>query len=268
MKIIRYFSKVCMALVGAFLAGCQTDSSEVLPEQKPVQGVIALRSQSALGNDDSPQSVFETASRSNGDETLIYTLEVWSREAQPRCMLHKTMSGNMTGGVQFEIALIPGAYDLLFWADYGNGHYLTTNLRQVTIATDSYRPGALNDAFACALKQVEWDGSPYNAVLKRPLARMNLHNTQAFDQSNAVSMVYEKFYTVYDVLTGEVSAPEQALAVSFPETTVGSTLVGEDFLFVPAEGVMSVSVSVGGITKTIEDIPLKSNYNTNITSLF
>ena len=81
-------------------------------------------------------------------------------------------------------------------------------------------------------------------------------------------MTYEKFYTVYNVLTGEVSAPQQALVIPFPETTVGSTLIGEDFLFVPAEGAMSISVSVGDITKTIEDIPLRSNYSTNITSLF
>lgn len=72
-------------------------------------------------------------------------------------MLHKTANGSMSGGAEFEIALIPGSYDFLFWADYGNGHYITTNLREVAVTTDSYCPGAQNDAFACALKQMEWE---------------------------------------------------------------------------------------------------------------
>ena len=185
-------------------------------------------------------------------------------------MLHKTANGSMSGGAEFEIALIPGSYDFLFWADYGNGHYITTNLREVAVTTDSYRPGAQNDAFACALKQMEWNGNTvFNATLKRPVARMNIHNTSTFDQSNTVSMIYEKLYTVYDVLTGEVSAPRQTQRVSFPETEVGSTLIGEDFIFIPAEGgSISFSVSVGDITKTAGDVPLKSNHNTNIYCSF
>ena len=265
MKVTQYFLWGWTMLVLAILTGCQADS-EIFPEPQPVKGVIAIEPQSALENEE--PSVFDGNTKSNTDKTLVYTLEVWTREAEPRCMLHETLNGSMDEGVQFEITLIPGIYDFLFRADYGNGHYLTTNLKQVTIATDSYHPDAKNDAFPCVLKQVEWNGTPCNATLMRPLARINIHNTQAFDQPNSVSMIYDKLYTVYNVLTGEVSFPQQALTVSFPETTVGSTLIGEDFLFVPAEDVMSLSVSVGNITKTINDVPLKSNYSTNITNSF
>ena len=262
MKSTRYCLWVWIMLVGVFLTGCQTDS-ETLPEPQPVKGVISMRSQSAVENEITPQS------KGNADEMLVYTLEVWTRDAEPRCVLHKTVDGSMDGGVQFEIALIPDIYDFLFWADYGNGHYQTTNLRQVTVITDSYCPDPRNDAFAGVLEQIEWNGNTScDAILKRPLARINIHNTDAFGQANAVSMVYKELYTVYNVLTGEVSAPQQSLAVSLPETTVGSTLIGEDFLFVPTEGVISFSVSVGDVTKTIDDVPLRSNYNTNITSTF
>ena len=269
MKITRYFLWTCMTLAGTLFTGCQT-GSETVPGPQSVKGMIAIRSQRALENETGTTSASVGETKSNDPEASAYTLtlEVWTREAEPRRMLRNTLNGDMDEGVQLEIALIPGIYDFLFWADYGNGRYLTTNLRQVTVVTDPYRPDARNDAFACAIKQVTWDGNTCNATLKRPMARINIHNTETFDQASAVSITYEELYTVYDVLTGEVSAPQQSLTVSFPKTTVGSTLIGEDFLFVPAEGVMSCSVSVDDVTKAIDDVPLKSNYNTNITSSF
>ncbi len=269
MKFTRYFLWVWMTLVLVSLTGCQADS-ETLPEPQPVKGVVAVRSQGAWENENSP-SLFVGNTKSNDDEMLVYTLEVWTREATPRRVLRQTLNGSMTGGAQFEIALISGVYDFLFWADYGNGHYLTADLRQVTVETEAYRPGAQNDAFACAVEQVEWSGNTVlNAILKRPMARINIHNAEAFDQANPVSMVYGELYTSYDVLTGEVSAIQQDVSVSFPETTVGSTLVGEDFLFVPIEGesAMSFSVSVGDVTKDAEDVVLRSNYSTNVTVSF
>lgn len=269
MKQIRYFVWFWIVLAGVILAGCQAEPVEA-PEAEPVKGVLYVRSQGALDNESSSMSALAGTTKSNADETLTYTLEAWSRESDARCMLHTTATGSMTGGVQFEVSLIPGLYDFLLWADYGNGRYLTSNLREVTVETGSYVPDARNDAFACALPGVEWNGKANcNAILKRPLARMSLHNSTAFDQANTVSMIYDEIYTVYDVLTGEVSAPQRAISVLFPETVVGSTLVGEDFLFVPeAGGTFSLSVSVGDLTKIVDDVPLKANYCTNITGVF
>ena len=176
----------------------------------------------------------------------------------------------MQEGVQLEISLIPGTYDFLFWADYGTGHYLTKNLRQVQVVTTPYQPGSRNDAFACALEQVTWDGTTIcQAVLKRPVAKVKFMNAADFDQPKAVSVVYGKLYTAYDVLTGEVSNPQTTLSVSYPETIVGSAQMGEDYLFVPEEGSsLSLSISVGEVTKEVDAVPLRANYSTNITSLF
>ena len=269
MKITRYFLWIWMTLVLVALTGCQTNS-EVIHDTQLVKGRLVVQSQNALENEVCKPSTFIEDTKSNNGETLMYKLEVWTREAQARRVLQKTVNGSLTSGVQFEIALIPGIYDFLLWADYGNGHYITTNLRQVTVTTDSYRPKAQNDAFACALKQVEWNGNTiFNATLKRPVARMSIQNDNVFNQSNTVSIIYGEIYTLYDVLTGEVSAPRKDLTVSFPETTIDSQNIGEDFLFVPATGSMSsLSISVGDITKTVDDVQLKSNYNTNITCSF
>lgn len=266
MKIVRYILWSFVTLAGVSFAGCQADT-DTHPEPQPVKGVIAVQAQSEMDNESNPTSESGRNTKSNDNETLTYVLEVWTREAEARRVLHKAVNGGLTSGAEFDITLIPGIYDFLFWADYGNGHYVSTDLRKVTVATEAYRPDIRNDAFACVLKEVDWnENTSYNATLKRCVALMNIHNTAAFDKKNAVTMVYNGLYRVYDVLTQEVSDPLYDLRVSFPETTVGSTLIGEDFFFVPAEGdVMSFSVSVGDVTKSLDDVPLKSNYSTNIT---
>lgn len=264
MKARRFFQLVWTLPVLALLSGCQKEPG-ISSEQEPVKGIISIRSQAASENESGPQQAYIGETKGDG-ETLTYTLEVWTREETPRCMLHKSENGSLTGGVRFEIALIPGSYDFLFWSDYGKGHYQTSNLRQVTVNTDSYDTGAGNDAFSCVLKDMAWDGNAVcNATLKRPVARINIRNTQNFDSAGSVSIIYEEIYTVYDVLTGEVSAPYQDLAVSCPDTEAGSAQVAEDFLFVPEKETVSFSVSANGTTKTVENVPLKSNYNTNIT---
>lgn len=252
------------------LTGCQLHSESGVPLQ-PVKGVIALYPQET-SEDDNPQSHSTTLgthpTKNSGEESLVYTLEVWTREAQPQCLLHQTQNGTLTAGAEFELALLPNTYDILLWADYGNGHYRTTNLREVALSTLAYSPDATNDAFAAALQQVEWDGSPFQAILKRPLARLNIHQGEAFTQAETVTVTYHEIPTSYDVLTGEASKPQQNVIIAFPETTPGSTLVCGDFLLVPASGILSLDLSVGSVTKTLENIPLKTNYNTNITGTF
>ena len=63
------------------------------------------------------------------NKQLTYTFEAWTKDAKPRCVLHKTANGTLDEAA-IEIALVPGTYDFLFWADYGKGTYATDNLRQ------------------------------------------------------------------------------------------------------------------------------------------
>ena len=245
------------------LCGCDKQAKETLSDT-PVRAQIAVGLQDGLEN----QASGKVLSRANGDPTLTYTLEAWTRGDSPSCVLHQTTIGSFTEAV-FDIALIPGSYDLLFWADYGKDYYNTSSLRQVLLTDVPYTPGEERDAFACVSTNVQWDGSAITGiVLKRPLAKLIIENSGNFTETNAVQVQYSGTPTCYDVLTGESSQP-QDMTILFPETVVGSATVGEDFLFVPSDQQnISISITVGSVNKTLDDLQLKSNYRTRITSIF
>ena len=263
MKTFQYIFSALFLCSGIFTA-CQNEKEE-LPSQLPVKGAISVTSLKQLDNE-TPETY--VSSKANGDETLTYTVEVWTQENSPRCMLHQTATGTITSGVVFDIALIPGKYDFLFWADYGTGDYLTANLREVTIAP--FFPNNNRDAFAAVMKDITWgERTDFNAVLKRPLAKLKIANSSSFSSSQNVSLTFSYLYTQYDVMTGSVSVPQENISWTFPNTTVGDNAVAEDFLFaLPSDEDISVSVNVGNNSKTLDNIPLKPNYNTNVTSTF
>ena len=255
-------------LIPILWIGC---SKETQPEPSPVGGTISVRSQGELSNE--PQGAAEipgkATTRTAGD-VLTYTFEAWTRDGEPRRVLHKTANGTLREAA-FEIALIPGNYDFLFWADYGKDAYTTDNLRQV-IATE-YEPASISerDTFACVLEQVAWNGgNGVGATLTRPLAKLNMQNTTPFTAGGKqVSVTYRNAPTQYDVLTGTSSAPAAEITLSFPTTTAGSAAVGEDFIFVPAEGKsVGLTITVGDVEKELDALPLKPNYQTNVTATF
>ena len=244
------------------LAGCSKDESPTPAPVEPVGGAISLRSEGALENE--PAAKAATRSETAAEQALTYTFEAWTRGANPRCVLHKTAAGTLTEAA-IEIALVPGSYDFLFWADYGTGAYETGDLRQV--AAKKYTPAAASerDAFACVLTDVQWNGgNAVSAELKRPLAKLKMRN-----RKEAVAVTYTDVPTQYDVLTGTASAP-QTLTLAFPTTTSGSDSVGEDFLFVPssAEHTVGLSVTVGSTTRTLDVLPLRPNCTSRVTATF
>ena len=247
------------------LAGCSKDESPTPAPAEPAGGAISLRSEGALENE--PAAKAATRSETAAEQALTYTFEAWTRGANPRCVLHKTAAGTLTEAA-IEIALVPGSYDFLFWADYGTGAYETGDLRQV--AAKKYTPAAASerDAFACVLTDVQWNGgNAVSAELKRPLAKLKMRNRKAF--GTAVAVTYTDVPTQYDVLTRTASAP-QTLTLAFPTTTAGSDSVGEDFLFVPssAEHTVGLSVTVGSTTRTLDVLPLRPNCTSRVTATF
>lgn len=252
-----------------FLTGCNKEV-ETLPEPSPVGGILSVRSQAALP--DGPQGAAEipgkAATRAAGDIALTYTFEAWTRDAEPRCVLHKTADGTLTEAA-IGIMLVPGSYDFLFWADYGKGHYTTDNLRQVSLAGVQYVPGNDRDAFAGKLEDVQWNGgNGVSATLKRPLAMLTMRNRTPFTEAKAVSVQYRGIPARYDVLTGGTAAP-QTITPAFPDTEAGSDAVGEDFLFVPSDGRGAALVmTVDGVTRTLDPLELGPNCKTSVTATF
>ena len=248
-------------------AGCATDTE---PAPVPVGGVISMHSESALANG----AANEMSTRAD-DAVLTYIFEAWTHDANPRCVLHKTATG-IVSEAAIEIQLVPGDYDFLFWADSGKGHYATDNLRQVT-ATTAYTPAVVSerDAFACARSGVRWTGgNVMSATLVRPLAKLTVQNDAEFvSGGKAVSVLYRNIPTRYDVLTGKTSVPAD-VSLAFPSTTVGSAVIGEDFLFVPSDEDRSVGLEitvgedVDAVTKKLDKLPLQPNYKIRVTAAF
>ena len=119
-------------LLPILLVGCSKET-EKLSEPSPVGGMISVHSQREFSDGPLSASAIhsDVFTRVAGDAVLAYTFEAWTRDANPRCVLHKTVTGTLTEAV-FEIALIPGNYDFLFWADFGKGYYNTSDLRQIS----------------------------------------------------------------------------------------------------------------------------------------
>lgn len=264
MKKIFYLFLILILWVG-----CSKKTAS-LPEPSPVGGILSVHSQAALSNE--LQGVTEFSSKATtraAGNVLTYTFEAWTRDANPRCVLHKTASGTLTEAA-IEIMLVPSSYDFLFWADYGKGHYMTDNLRQVTV-TPTYTPASTSerDAFACVLKGVEWNGgNGVGATLTRPLAKLTMLSAAPFSSEKTVEVQYRGVPTCYDILTGTASVPADII-LSFPATVPGSALVGEDFLFVPSDGQhIALSMTVGGVQKGLDALKLEPNYQTNVTATF
>ena len=213
------------------------------------------------------------------DELLVYTFEAWTCDANPRRVMHKTTTGTLSAAA-IEITLVPGDYYFLFWADYGKGEYTTEDLRQVLDNRHNSNIGqgnssmpvfeSVRDAFA-AVERVTWKGGESAVTLRRPMAKLNIKNTEPFTTADkAVSVTYRNVPTRYDVLTGLTSEPVQEITYSFPATAAGSAMVGEDFLFVPTQDATPVGlvITVGGVTRELGVLPLQSNYRTVVTARF
>ncbi|MBP3482434.1 MAG: hypothetical protein J6K28_03475 [Alistipes sp.] len=255
-----------------FLAGCHKDT-DCPPAEMPVGGVISLHSDSGSEGGTALKAV--TGSDEVADDRLTYVFEAWTRDANPRCVLHKTVTGTYTEAV-IEIILVPGAYDFLFWADHGDEYYVTDNLRQVKIAMTpgsspaTYVPSGRRDAFACVQTDVVWNGgNGMSAILVRPLAKLIIRNkTEFVSAGKEVSVTYKNVPIQYDVLAGAASVPTD-LTLAFPTTEAGSFSVAEDFLFVPSEGIhVGLTISVDDVSKEAGVLPLKPNYTTTVTGSF
>ena len=253
-----------LLLILLALASC---SSETEPTVEPVSGVISLNPDKILENEPQTPRVFRDAATT---EEFTYIFEAWTRGDNPKCALHKEMKGT-SSGTAIEIKLKPGNYDFLFWADYGKNCYSTQNLRKVSIALNNqtYTPGIQRDAFAFALKNVSWNGgNNLSVILKRPLAKLVMKNKKNFNTNHQqVSATYQNVPTMYDVLTGNASTPTEKIILKFPATTAGTDIVGEDFLFVSAEGQsIGLTILVDNTQKAVDALPIKPNFTTSVTA--
>ena len=190
-------------------------------------------------------------------------------------------------GVKEPVRMIPGVYNILFWADRdadGSGDvYNAEDLNNVRVVglrsggfgtgENSYVSGDERDAFCGVLRNYRFTaGAAMDITLSRPLAKVVVANASAVSSSKDVSLVITGGLPLgYDVLTEQPltdNIGEQSLTITYEKTTAGSTAILTDYFFppvlsAPIKGTLKVGVAEQTLSLGSKDIV--ANYTTNIT---
>ena len=286
MKKILLFAS---ALAGLFLAAsCQQESLEpvggnTVTYTVQVPGALSTK---AIGTDVSKvtQLIYEVYRIDENDvETRLYQKE----------------ASLINGKATVELELVNNQdFRVLFWAQVpDNGVYTTTSLKNVTLATGLNANAEDYAAFA-GQDEITYGenlaGRKINLV--RPVAQLNIAtleeslklgedengaNAQTTVTFETTAVTVEGLSTVYNVAEGAAGADEAtftyaAKPVALSETTLNVN--GVDYAYVamnyvgfaqPSGDNVKVTYTiktgnVGTISNTIENVPVKANYRTNI----
>ena len=170
-------------------------------------------------------------------------------------------------------------YTILFWANKkGEAWFDTQDLRNVKMV-QSASNNEDRDAF-CAKDQItQHDGAKAKRIeLKRPFAQVNiatLVNTVGYDINPVSSLVtFASIPVAFNVFTGEPVGEEVEVTYTVntvPAGNLGSTdykMVAMNYVLVPEGNIDEVYYEInttnGTVKNTINNVPVKKNYRTNI----
>ena len=258
------------ALVAAlFAASCQREMHEPVAEGGVTYTItlpetVQTRGESGYAEYDLYYEVYKTI-----DATELQTASILFEKKV-------TMTGN-TYELTLDL-LNDQDYTVLFWANKkGEDYFDLADLRKVTMKQAASNNND-RDAF-CGIDQIsQHDGAKSKTVtLTRPFAQLNIatlvSTTAGYDLTPQSSYVKVSDVPVtYNVATGDVSGDKE---VEFTVNTVPAgkkvndtyDLVAMNYVLVPA-GTVSVYYEIntvnGTVKNTINNVPLKKNYRTNI----
>lgn len=253
----------CFIIMMALAVSCSKSVESGHDLQKAIGGVISLSSEISLENEPGVKA-------EAGEQALHYVVEAWTVGKNSVCAFRREFEGSSVDA-KTEIMLVPGEYDLLFWADYGNGNYNTENLTKVSrIIPHQGVVSVSPDAFAAVLRKVYWNGKGIVDVkLVRPVSKLTVLGKEKFTESKEVKITYTNLPAVYNVRTEVSSVVDtgNSITVSYPKTSAGKDVAAEDFLFVPsgANPKVGMTIIVGNVEKSLDELPLKPNYKVNVT---
>lgn len=269
MKKILLFAS---ALAGLFLAAsCQRESLE--PE---VTGGVTYE----ISLPDGPQTKGEDGYATYSLHYEVYKTADAAKLASTPLLFEKTvtMTGNTTT-VTLDL-LNDQDYTVLFWANKeGTDYFDLTDLRAVGVKQASSNNDD-RDAF-CGMDQiVNHDAAQSKTVtLTRPFAQLNiatLVSTNDYDIEPKSSLVkLTSIPTAYNVFTGEPVGANTEVTydvnwVPDGNLTVNSIAykkVAMNYLLVPESNISvyyEINTANGTVKNTIDNVPVKKNYRTNI----
>ena len=270
-------NKVIYAVLAAIssLVGCtQSGGSGSSPEL--VEGTVGI----------SVPAEVKTAT--DGETGVRYIMQAWTvgeNGASGELAFEYVWTRRTVGeGVNEPVRMIPGVYNILFWADRdadGIGDvYNAEDLNNVRVVglrsggfgtgENIYVSGDERDAFCGVLRNYSFTaGAAMDITLSRPLAKVVVANASDISSSQDVSLEITGGLPLgYDVLNGQPLTGEQSLTIAYGTTTDGSTAILTDYFFppvpsAPIEGTLKVGEAEQTLSLGSEDI--MANYTTNIT---
>ena len=271
-------NKVIYAVFAAIfpLVGCtQSGGSGSSPEL--VEGTVGI----------SVPAEVKAATDTDDATEVRYIMQAWTvgeNGASDELAFEYVWPGRTVGkGVNEPVRMIPGVYNILFWADRdadGSGDvYNAEDLNNVRVVglqsggsgtgENSYVSGDERDAFCGVLtNQTFAAGTALNVTLTRPLARVVVENATAFVEKGDVSLTATGIPMGYNVLTETPIAGDSQVTIGYGVAAAGTTAVFTDYFFPPVtDFTISGTLTVGSQTQqlilTSDDIV--ANYTTNIT---
>ena len=281
MKKLLYSAAV---LALAFFAGsCQRENLEPVAANGTVTytvqvpGAIATKADDGVNNVD--RLVYEVY-RTAGEKVTAFS-------DADNCLYHREAEVK-NGKAEIALEFVNDQnFTVLFWAyDSSTNVYNVDNLTNVTVASTA----AANTHETAAFTGVDFvvncvSEQGGNVTLTRPVAQLNIATTpESLEMDDTDITVSESYVKVYGLSTSfnvaKQEAGEATGDVTYTQAAVlgGTVKVGSkeypnlamNYLgFIPAEGA-SVKVdyllktSEGNIDNTIENVPVKPNYRTNI----
>ena len=270
-------NKVIYAVFAAIfpLVGCtQSGGSGSSPEL--VEGTVGI-------------SVPAEVKAATDDETGVrYIMQAWTvgeNGTSDELAFEYVWPGRTVGeGVNEPVRMIPGVYNILFWADRdadGCGDvYNAEDLNNVRVVglqsggsgtgKNIYVSGDERDAFCGVLRNYSFTaGKAMYITLSRPLAKVVVANASAITSSKNVFLEITGGLPLgYDVLNGQPLTGEQSLTIAYGTTTDGSTAILTDYFFPPVSSApIKGTLKVGAAEQTLSlgSKDIVANYTTNIT---
>ena len=285
MKKILLFAS---ALAGLFLAGsCQRENLEPMESANTVTYTVTVPDALAtkgIGDDVSNVNTLHyEVYRTAASETDTFT-------DLDRFLYHKTATAQSDGTFKIDLELVNDQnFTVLFWAQVGetNEAYDVTNLTNVTLKSSINANQVHYAAFSGRdfIKATEKLASK-TVQLTRPVAQINLGTTEASLKAfktpitlDGSSMIVTGLSNTFDVakqipgaaLTSTTEYAEKVVPTE--KLTVNSTdyvYVGMNYAgFAPEVGTpvtvsYVINTTEGDIANTIENVPVKPNFRTNI----
>ena len=230
------------------IQGC-TSSEKITAPEGLVEGSVGIAADLSMKAD--PDDI----------GPLRFRMQAWTTGSKPELAFDFTWYSS-TGSVNEPVRMIPGTYDILFWADRQPEeqseelYYDTESLKSVKIINSLYTHGDGREAFCGVLESQEFiSGTELTVTLSRPLAKLMI---KVPDGKEINDVSYDSLLLTFDVHKGSASYEQ-------PVSCKPGANEFTDYVF---PGVKKVTITYGSDETRTVDLgakTLKANYITNIT---